>query len=354
MGVSSINKKIIFRVDSNKTIASGHVMRCLSLADALCLKGAQCVFVSSDGDMASVIMDRGHGYVNLHSQWDDLGADFPAIYDLLNEVQPHFIIVDTYSATEKYISDLSRYCPVGYLGSKHLASSDLSLLVNYSTDIDHSFYEQAYDSRRTRLLLGPQYAPLRSQFWDVPPKMVDDASSVLITLGNSENRVFLETLLREIESRSQLDSLDVTLLAGRYFSQSNWIEAFAESRGKMRVLSGVSDMAELMQEVDIAISACGTTVYELGACSVPTVGFALVGEQVPSAESLAKLGAISYAGTAFDMPLQCAQSTIDALCSVVVDSGLRASLSSKIHGISDGRGALRIANAIFELLGVDD
>lgn len=349
---SSNDKVVAFRVDSNKIISSGHVMRCLSLADALVPEGVQCVFITADGDMASVIESRGHICVNLRSRWDNLDMDFPIIWKYLDEFRPSFIMVDTYSATDRYIAALSTRSAVGYLGSKSLTASGLSLLVNYSTEIDRDFYTRNYDPKKTRLLLGPQFAPLRNQFWDLPPRVANRANSVLISLGNSENELFLKAFLEKMELQNQLNSLDVYLLVGRYFELSDWITV-AESRGNVKVFSGVSEMAKLMLESDFAVSACGTTVYELGACSVPTIGFALVDEQVSSAESLARMGAIAYAGKAFDDPVKCAHRAVDILRCVKADGELRKSLSEKIHAVSDGKGARRIAAAICELMGVD-
>ena len=63
-----------FRVDASYSVGSGHVMRCLALADALRRRGARCVFVCRElaGDLVGLIEERGYDVHTLHAGY---GAD---------------------------------------------------------------------------------------------------------------------------------------------------------------------------------------------------------------------------------------------------------------------------------------
>ncbi len=54
-------QKIAFRTDASLLMGSGHLMRCLTLADALTDQGAQCHFISRahPGNLLELIHQRG-------------------------------------------------------------------------------------------------------------------------------------------------------------------------------------------------------------------------------------------------------------------------------------------------------
>ena len=347
---SKFKRKVLIRTDSNEVVSSGHVMRCLSIADALRSFDIVSVFAVSSTDMNEVIRARGYDCVNLGSDWSNLACDFPLIERLLESDDYSFVLIDTYSITNEYVSRISAYCPVGYLGSKALISDSLTLIVNYSTAIDQDFYAQYYGNETTSLL-GPQYAPLRKQFANVKRSFRENAESVLITSGNTGDGRFLASLFSFIRMCPELSSLHYSVVCGRYFSQEQ-AECELLSGGELSIdlLSNVSDMADLMLNSDVSISACGTTVYELGACSVPTIGFCLVEEQVPSAKGLRESGSIMYAGESFVDPNACAESAVLALRQLAKSLDMRRCYGEKLHRISDGKGALRIAEAVSGLI----
>ena len=55
--------KVAFRTDASLQIGTGHVMRCLTLADALAARSADCQFIcgAHEGNLIEFI--RGKGYV---------------------------------------------------------------------------------------------------------------------------------------------------------------------------------------------------------------------------------------------------------------------------------------------------
>ena len=76
---SKFKRKVLIRTDSNEVVSSGHVMRCLSIADALRGFDIVSVFAVSSTDMNEVIRARGYDCVNLGSDWSNLACDFPLI-----------------------------------------------------------------------------------------------------------------------------------------------------------------------------------------------------------------------------------------------------------------------------------
>ena len=54
--------EIVFRADSAVTIGIGHIMRCLTLADALRMQGIDSWFICRDlpGERTDLIVQRGY------------------------------------------------------------------------------------------------------------------------------------------------------------------------------------------------------------------------------------------------------------------------------------------------------
>lgn len=47
-----------------------------------------------------------------------------------------------------------------------------------------------------------------------------------------------------------------------------------------------------MEKCDVAISACGSTLYELAVCGVPTIGIIIADNQIGICEKLNNMGVI--------------------------------------------------------------
>lgn len=110
-------------------------------------------------------------------------------------------------------------------------------------------------------------------------------------------------------------------------------------------------MASLMQTCDLAVSAAGTTLYELCALGIPSVSFALADNQLAAAKAFDEAGAIPWAGDIRTAP----EKVMDAIRSFVTSMSLskaypaRLSAHKAMRGLVDGNGALRIAEALREM-----
>ena len=95
--------KIGIRADINETVATGHFMRCATIADELVRKGAEVIFYSADDGVASFATERGFSYKVLGSRWDDLNSE---ILLLGSMKECDSILLDTYYVTREYFDAL--------------------------------------------------------------------------------------------------------------------------------------------------------------------------------------------------------------------------------------------------------
>lgn len=348
--MSSFSEKVHIRTDANETIASGHVMRSLSVADALAAIGARVDFILSDDNAKQLIEDRGYAVRVLSSDWRNLEDGFEDIERMcLQESEHSIMLVDTYSIDRSFVERASAFSKVCYLGSKKEDLGPLSLLVNYSTIIDEAWYADAYEKRGARLLLGPKYAPLKSCFDREPIEISPTVSKVLVTTGGSDPYSFeVEFVSRALDSLSG-KNLRFEIVIGRMSQDRDLLERRFADDDRVALHFNVSNMIEIMKECDLAVSANGTTVYELAAMGIPTISFAMVPEQEESAKRLMELGAVECCGSLYCDPLGVIAHAVSATDRLARDMEHRSRLAKTARGLIDGKGSRRIAKAILDL-----
>ena len=105
-------------------------------------------------------------------------------------------------------------------------------------------------------------------------------------------------------------------------------------------------MARFMQEADLAVSAGGTTLYELCAVGTPAISYSFADNQLGNVEKFEEDGMISYAGDLRRDPV--AEHVAAYLDYFGQNQKVRRERSLKMQELVDGKGALRIAKALMD------
>lgn len=340
---------VFFRADSNKQIASGHIMRCISIAQAFKDAGEDVTFLIADENPFQMLERAGMIYYTLHSDWNQLMGEVDIMKSLLKNYDNPLLIIDTYQVSIDYVEALLPYARICYLGSKPEYLGNLQALVNYSTDIDYEFYSSNYGST-TKLLLGATYAPLRKEFLDVEHKdSLDGRCRILLTTGNTDLRQFVERIMNEIVETPFFQKLEINIVVGGMFDNKEKLHFLYDNVENVHLHENVKSMSSLMGESDLAVSANGTTVYELAAARVPTISFSMVEEQIKSARKLNELGVVDYCGEIYQDEKQCIDSILKKIEKYASSPEARNALATKANSIVDGRGCERIANILLKL-----
>ena len=339
---------IYIRTDANRIIASGHIMRCIAIASNLRLHNIESVFLISDDTAKDIIESNGFSYVILDTKWDDINIEVSKVVELVEHENPDLLLIDTYSVTEYYVLELAKKCRVGYIGSKTIVMSELSLLINYDVNIDYTFYKNNYDENRTQILLGPQYAPLRSEFVASVKPIATQISRVLITTGNTNQGNVVGRILQEIIKQDLTKNIVFDVIVGNMYDS---ISDFESLRNENVVFHhNVPEVSSLMKQCDIAIAACGTMVYELIALSVPVISFSMVPEQIKTAEKLDEMGIITYCGKSYISDEPCIEKIIQALMYFILHPDEMTQMARIGSQYIDGNGNERIYEAILDTI----
>lgn len=334
-----------FRADSNPIISSGHIMRCISIASYLKERGHAIKFLVADENPIQMLEKANMPYTVLNSQWDDLSVEVESVSNILKHANGSTLIIDTYQVNRTYVETLNPYAAIYYLGSKQEYLGALEGIINYSSDINYEFYNAQYN-KRTKLLLGPSYAPLREEFCNVPEHYNIEEFRVLLTSGNTNQNGCIEKILETLTTSDVFQSIIIDVVVGNMFTNKQELLNKYSRFENIKLHCNVTSMAELMRNSSLAIAANGTTVYELAASNVPVISFAMVSEQVSSAKGLQSLGVVDYAGTFFDEETECLnhiQSSVELYFS---NRELLKTFGEKAHSVIDGKGCEKIYNSI--------
>ncbi len=338
---------LLIRADANVAIGTGHVMRCLALAQAWQDAGGEAAFAMAQTSPA--LSARLHSE-NMRTA---LLQSAPASLDdanetarLTREMGASWIVADGYGFDERYQERLKRF------GLNVLLVDDYSHAADYTADLvlNQNAYASAslYPSRsvHTRLLLGPRYALLRREFHSergfqrtFPPV----ASKILVTMGGSDPQ---NVTLRVIEALALIDvaDLEAVIIAGGTNPHADSLrEAAGRSRKNIRLLCDVENMPEWLKWADVAVSAAGSTSWEICFLDLPALLIDFAPNQTPVARELHRLGAAVHLGNA---ETAVPETIASALRSLMMSAEERTSMSRQASALVDGLGAHRVVSAI--------
>lgn len=360
------DRLVFFRADGNPQIASGHLMRCISIADACRDAGLEVHFLVSDKESVSFFRDKLSADFPLTcltiAAYDDPEKELPELLSLLMKVQDRepIFFLDSYFVTENYLTRIKSLAKVVYLDDLQLFDYPVDLLVNYDVIPDRSLptYRSAYRNA-DKMLLGAGYAPLRRQFQDREAPVRKKVSNILVTTGGGDHCHFCLHLIHYLSKMDYWDkaaSFGITfrILVGYVNSDREALISLARIFPSLKLYESITDMASFMEECDLAISAAGTTLYELCALGLPSLSYTMADNQLSAANAFASEGMIPYAGdirTSMDSVLETVHCFLTEM--TAEDQNHSYAKRKSAHEIMrrsiDGSGSRKIAESIRSL-----
>ena len=335
---------LYIRADGNAEIGTGHVMRCLSIACAARSEGIQCVFIVADKNMAPLLKEQGFRYICLNSVWNDLNRETEQMEQLICKERVRFLLVDSYFVAPEYLRRLHQLTHVVYIDDLNSFTYPWSTLINYNLHADQMYASDQYTN--TRLLLGPKYAPLREEFQDIPRRTIrSEVKEILVTTGGSDPLNIAGKLVEKAKQHPGPADVNFHIVAGRFNQHLPMLEQLAAEYPGVIIHRNVQRMSELMLTCDIAVSAGGSTLYELCACGIPTICFAWADNQLDNIASFGKNRMTSVGDLRPDM-----NKGIERIISAVMQlfpADIRQEQAAYLRRLVDGQGALRIAMTLF-------
>ena len=370
--------KVAFRADASLQMGSGHVMRCLTLADALKARGAQCHFISRahPGHLLETIHQRGYKVNSLvapvlraqeaikkivtkepdpqqepvHAAW--LGstwqADVQETAAVLASLQPDWLVVDHYALDQHWEEVLAphyrKLMVIDDLADRHHCC-DLLLDQNLGRQPEH--YAPLVTAQ-CQVLTGPQYALLRPEFAALRPYSLQRRQArpalrqLLITMGGVDQPNATGQVLQALKTCALPADCRITVVMGL---TAPWLQNVRELAAQMpwptEVVVNVNDMARRMADSDLAIGAAGSTSWERCCLGLPTLMVVLAENQQAGAQALEAAHAARLIGSVSNIATQLPQAVRE-----LTDSKHQMRMSLAASSITNGQGVEKILKAM--------
>ncbi|TCS83309.1 UDP-2,4-diacetamido-2,4,6-trideoxy-beta-L-altropyranose hydrolase [Tepidibacillus fermentans] len=298
---------VFIRADASYEIGTGHVMRCLTLANHLRNKEINVIFLSREltGDLCQYIEEKGF---NVHclsggnpfleeNNWE---KDAIETISIIEEYQgPKYIIVDHYALDQNWEAKVRPFV------KKIMVIDDLANRVH---DCDLLLDQNLYEDMQTRynglvsqnckIFLGPKYALLREEFIEARKTLSERSGKVkriLVFFGGSDPTNESIKVLRSLE-HMDLKEITIDVVVGKSNLRKQEIENICNQHENMNYYCQIENMAELMVKADLAIGAGGSTTWERCYLGLPTITIIVAENQYLTTKAVEKAGAILNLG----------------------------------------------------------
>jgi UDP-2,4-diacetamido-2,4,6-trideoxy-beta-L-altropyranose hydrolase len=363
------------RADANSIVASGHMMRCMTIAKELTALSREVVFFVADYESKALfdafMKDADDvEVVVLGSNWQDMEGEIPRLTEEMEKRNVDTLLVDSYRVTKEYFSLLPENCRIAYMDDLGKEPYPVDLLINYSGYYEEIGYDRLYSGvtsrsgRPVEFLLGLKYAPLRQQFQRVLEEMAsektrdnkEDALSILLTAGGADMRAMLLSTLRAAKEAGLIGEGTLQnktiwhVVVGSMVQNADEIGAFAEQYENVLIHRNVTDMADLMKECDVAVAAAGTMLTECAALRLPVIFYQVADNQKFNVAFWQKTGGMRFAGDVSCDDTGVRDETIREILRDLAEltefREALAEMRQSLEGLTDAKGAARIAKAL--------
>ena len=333
--------KVAIRADSSLSLGTGHVMRCLTLANRMAGRGARVAFIcrKDAGHLCDQIEAAGFAVESLPSDFEHTNGarDAQESYAAVRRLgfEPDLLVVDHYYLDGQWEHALRS------VARRILVIDDLA---DRPHDCDVLLDSNLHDSpatryaglvgERTQVFVGPQYALLRPEFDRVPPRIRNaGVGRMLIFFGGadpSHEALKVVHALRAIGASVP----PAVLVLGPINPDAEEIRRSASALTGVELIGATNEMARLMADADLALGTCGGAAWERCVLGLPAIVVVSAGNQRDDARILHSVGAVLNLGAADKITVQ---GWITAIAHIRDDPDALTAMSRAAQNVMRGR-----------------
>jgi UDP-2,4-diacetamido-2,4,6-trideoxy-beta-L-altropyranose hydrolase len=342
--------QLFIRSDATISMGTGHIMRCIALAQAWKKRGGLVTFISHCPNPEISIRIESEGF-----EFIELEEICPSAYDIKKTLKiltnniaqnrgkpgsPNWVILDGYHFTPEYQKAIIKE------GFKLLVIDDYNHLDHYNADIilnqnigsNHFHYSCKHDTKK---LLGTDYVMLRSEFLmnkNIKPPLPSKAQNILVTMGGSDPDNMTLKILHAIDKIDDPDLNFKVIVGPDNPNMDTLLNASQNKPGKINLVTN-ANMPKMMAWADLCLTAGGSTCWELCFMKVPLMIITLAENQIELTTRLNKAGAAIMLGKKETL------TSTDITHSILTLSGdkkKRIELKDAGEKLIDGKGTKRI------------
>jgi len=342
------SSRIVFRTDASPDIGGGHVMRCLSLAEAIAERGWSVSFATSPLTVETLPALLQKPYEVLVVEGDEthfcakVGEKYPLGIDV--------VVSDSYAIS---VEQEQLWRPV----SRSIAVIDDLANRQHECDVllDQNLgrMRESYTGlvpQLCKVLTGPHFALLRPEFASARGVALGTRSArstftrLLISLGLTDGA---GATLRVLDAIAAADySLHVDVLIGGACPHLTAINIKAKTLPRPATVHvDISDPLPLLIAADACIGGGGSSAWERCCIGLPTLTVIVADNQRFGTSHLVQAGAAYDLGSLEKLSDNSLAKALDTIS----DQKVRANMSLKAANICDGLGAQRVADILVAL-----
>lgn len=348
---------IAFRVDGGIEIGMGHVMRCISLAKEFKNAGCAIYFFSRIQEGINKISDESFNVIRLahETSSNDIGiSDFywetSELIRLIAKYDIELLIVDTYLVDEMYFQALRPHLRrIAYIDDLNRFVYPVDILINGNLTGEYEKYIKYSDNEL--MLLGLKYNLIRDEFRNLPKRIINhEVKEIMITTGGTDPYHLSLKIAQWILRDEYFKNIKLNVVIGGGFKNIEQLEELSKHYSNLVLYQNVKYMSEIMLCSDIAISAGGSTLYELCACGTPALALIMADNQEQLVQKFDELGYMQSLGWYHQLKEKPFINQLKSLCN---DYNRRCYLANQNQKVVDGYGTQRVAREILARAIVD-
>lgn len=334
---------LLIRADGSASIGTGHVMRCLALAQAWCHRGGTAVFVQAETTAA--LLERLRSEKMTATTIDATpgsDADAQQTIEIARSLSASWLVADGYrfgAGWQKRIRDAGlRLLVIDDYG--HAEHYHANVILNQNASAGAALYTKR--DADTHLLLGTRFALLRREFigHKFERTLPESPRRILVTLGGSDPDNVTEKVITAL---LPLKGIEATVVAGGSNPNIESLKAATARHPAIQLLVNPSNMPKLIARADMAIAAGGSTSWELAYLGLPSIVIVLADNQEAIAAELHRRNVCVCLGDHRTLATHQITAAVKALLG---DVDRRRIASTSGSRLVDGHGASRIAAAL--------
>lgn len=355
--------KVLMRADASRRIGSGHVMRCLALADGLRQQGAEVSFVCREAQGWLGALVEAHGYAMHPLPPGSLERDTSSGYATwLGETQEvdaqqtlqvcsevgrfDWVVVDHYAIDARW-ERMLRHCCAKIMVIDDLANRqhdcDLLLDQNLITSVEDRYAALVPDD--CVQLLGPRFALLRPAFR--AERLADGTkgrgqSRLFVFLGGSDPDDYTSLVLDALQLLPP-GSISADVVVGAGNARAEALRLRCQGVPGLRFHQQVADIERLMASADLAVCSAGSITWERCCLGLPAVTMAIADNQAMIGVEAGAAGLSVHLGAAKDLD---AKEIADVIARLLESQDALARMSAAARTTVDGLGVRRVSCAM--------
>ena len=315
---------VFIRADASSLIGSGHVMRCLTLAQRLHKEeNAKVVFIMRrlSGNLIDLVRKHGFDVLVLppadqdyeledYGLWLTVPMEVDAqqtIKVLQHYLQEHGcdvvdrLIVDSYALNEQWELMLRPYCrEIMVIDDLANRRHDCDILLDQNFYLNKDVRYAGLVPENCKMLLGPEHALLREEFYEAKKnlrKRDGNIKNILVFYGGSDLTNETEKAIKAlVQLHDEGYSFTADIITGVSNFRRKKIEKICSKYPFFHYYCQVSNMAEFMNKADLMLGAGGSTTWERLYMELPALVTAVAENQVQGCRDCYKAGLINYLG----------------------------------------------------------